>query len=93
MKAKKQSVAFLNVNKHSKKPFLTNDLGISIEQGSGEPLPVNRKSRRAMPKLVKAILKEESDEEKTTKKLQLLRKKNKRKKKNSNVVRRQNKNK
>lgn len=53
---KKQTLAFFNISRFNELPFVTNNLEISIEQGIDDPRPLNRKSRRAMPKLINKIL-------------------------------------
>lgn len=56
MKSKSQDVGFKGIGKDGVL-FYTPSLEICIELSTTNPMPVNRKSRRAMPKLIKKIMK------------------------------------
>lgn len=55
-KGKKQSLAFGGISKLHGTYIVTADLEWLIEASSIDPKPLNRKSRRAMPKMIKKIL-------------------------------------
>lgn len=54
---KKQELAFLGITK-ANKPIVSGRLDIILDMSKSDPMPLNRKSRRAMPKILKKILKE-----------------------------------
>jgi len=54
MQTKKQQLIFRGVGRDGKY-FFTSDLGSCIMNSRETPVPMNRKSRRAMPKIIREL--------------------------------------
>ena len=53
---KKQDIIFMGIGKDNKN-FTTSSLEVIATHSNYDPIPLNRKSRRALPKMLKKFLK------------------------------------